>query len=96
MTRPSPYSNPQTVGMVGGTPIVAQLGNGLGNIITVTMTADYQLLNPPEFPERPPFGNASYANKGLPRVIANGNTAQFFKAESDALIDAGFATYVSG
>jgi hypothetical protein len=96
MTRTSPYNNPQTVGMVGATPIVAQLGNGLGSVITVTLTADYTLLSPPEFPERPPLGNASYVNKGLPRTIANGSTAQFFKAESDALIDAGFATYVSG
>ena len=95
MTRASPYNNPQTVGMVGTTPVIAQLGNGLGNVITVLMLADY-VLTGDDFPERPPAGTASYLNKGLPRTVPAGTTAQFFKAESDALIDAGFASYVSG
>lgn len=86
-------SNPQRVGNVGGTPIVAELGGGLSpdRLATVTLSADYTMEKIPGFPSRPPAGGAT--PKALPKVIASGSTVQFLVPEAAALVAAGAATY---
>jgi hypothetical protein len=89
-------SNPQTLGTANGSPVIAELGGGLGaneSLVRVNLTADYTMLDPGGFPERPPAGNASYVNKGIPRTITSGTTVSFLKPEAAALVAAGAAVY---
>ncbi len=88
-------SNPQRVGNVAGTPIIAELGGALitGNpsdVVAVTLTADYTMENPPGYPSRPPPGTAT---PFYPRTLSSGETHSFFRPEAKALVDAGAATY---
>lgn len=89
-------SNPQKLGTVNGSPVIAELGGGLcanENLVRVTLTADYTMLDPGGFPERPPAGTSSYINKGLPRTLTSGTTVSFLKPEAAALVAAGAAVY---
>jgi hypothetical protein len=88
-------SNPQKLGTVNGSPIIADIGYLAANedLARVTLTANYTILDPGGFPERPPAGNGSYVNKGIPRTIAAGTTVSFLKPEAAALVAAGAATY---
>ncbi|ERR1700733_686484 len=91
MTASSPrgmQSNPITVGTYGGTPVVAQLGDGLypDRTVSMTLNANYILAFPPGYPARPPAGNPpAYANN----TILSGTTVSFLKPEADALIALG-------
>jgi hypothetical protein len=86
-------SNPQTLGAVNGTPIVADLGLGLGTdvLARVTLSADYVMTNPPGFPLRPPAD--SEISKRLFPTVPNGTTCKFLKPEAAALVAAGAAVY---
>jgi hypothetical protein len=87
-------SNPVTVGSVGATAIIAELGNGLypDRTVTVTLSGNYLLARPPGYPLRPweTATNKVYTNGTVP----SGTTLAFYKPEADALIAAGFATLV--
>lgn len=86
-------SNPQTVGTVLGSPIVADLGGGLypGITVFVTLSANYQMLSPPGYPTRP-FATGAQA-KFPGGLVPNGTRIAFLKPEADALVNAGAATY---
>jgi hypothetical protein len=87
------WSNPQTLGAVNGTPIVADIGGGLGNdvIALVTLSTDYVMVNPPGFPLRPPA--VGEVSKRLWPTVPNGTTCKFLKPEAAALVAAGAAVY---
>jgi hypothetical protein len=86
-------SNPQTLGTVNGTPIVADLGLGLGTdvLARVTLSADYIMVSPPGFPVRPPADGE--VSKRLWPIVPNGTTCKFLKPEAAALVAAGAAVY---
>jgi hypothetical protein len=48
------WSNSQVVGKVAGREIVAELGDGLGHdvLVTVLLTQDYEPHHPPGYPFR--------------------------------------------
>lgn len=85
--------NPQTLGTVNGTPIVADLGGGLGSsaLVGVTLSATYVMSNLPGFPIRPP-ADGEVSKRHFPSV-PSGTTCKFLKPEADALVAAGAATY---
>jgi hypothetical protein len=89
-------TNRVTVGMLGETPIVVDIGRGpLGiypnDTITAKLTADYKLLHPPGFPNR-------YQSLGKhfpwPSTLKSGWTVKLLRPEADALVAAGAAAYV--
>jgi len=91
-------SNPQTLGTVNGSPVVAELGGGLSpnELVTVTIGANAYVMNAlPGYPQRPPAGAAAGPSTP-PWTISSGATVQFLKPEADALIAAGWATLVGG
>jgi hypothetical protein len=92
MTGPS---NPQRLGTVNGTPLVADVAYLAANepLVRVTLSVDYVMTDPGGYPERPPAGNASHVNKGLPRTIPAGTVESFLKPEAAALVAAGAAAY---
>lgn len=85
-------SNPQTLGTVNGTPIVAELGGGLGTdvLVRVTLSANYVMVAPPGFPSRPPAGTST---PFFPHTVLSGATVSFLKPEAAALVAAGAAVY---
>ncbi len=87
------WSNPQTLGSVNGTPIIADIGPGLGTdvLARVTLSADYVMVRPPGFPTRPPAGG-DVGKRPFP-TIPSGTTCQFLKPEAAALVAAGAAIY---
>jgi hypothetical protein len=89
MSSPS-NSNPQLVGMVGSTQIIAELVGGFASIVAVTLSADYQLLYPAGYPDRPPAGCSDIHTR--PSVLLSGTSCNFFNGEAAALIAAGAAT----
>ena len=80
------WSNPQIVGKVAGQEIVAELGDGLGHdvLVTVLLTQDYEPHHPPGYPFR--------IARGVPLVPA-GVVLDLVKPEAAALVAAGAATY---
>ena len=80
------WSNPQVVGKVAGWEIVAELGDGLGHdvLVTVLLTQDYEPHHPPGYPFR--------IAHGVPLVPA-GVVLELVKPEAAALVAAGAATY---
>lgn len=86
------WSNPQTLGTVGATPIIAELGGGLSpaGTVRVTLSADYTLANLPGYPTRLSPGRSP---EGLPRTIVSGTTIELLKPEAAALVVAGAASY---
>ena len=80
------WSNPQVVGKVAGEEIVAELGDGLGHdvLVTVLLTQDYEPHHPPGYPFR--------IAHGVPLVPA-GVVLELLKPEAAALVAAGAATY---
>jgi hypothetical protein len=100
-----------TVGMAGETPIVVDwlsvVASYVGrnadgtsyvpNAVSVTLTEDYQMLQPNSiygpFPTRPFMTSASQPSLGLPRTISSGTTIALTKPEADALVTADAATY---
>ena len=80
------WSNPQVVGKVAGREIVAELGDGLGHdvLVTVLLTQDYEPHHPPGYPFR--------TARGVPLVPA-GVVLELVKPEAAALVAAGAATY---
>jgi hypothetical protein len=87
------WSNPQTLGSVNGTPIIADIGGGLGSdvLARVTLSADYIMVRPPGFPVRPPSDGE--VSKRLFPTVPNGTTCKFLKPEAAALVAAGAAVY---
>src|SRR3954447_17378086 len=85
-----PMANPRLVrvGMVGETPIMADLSTGLGPTATVQLTADYVTEKPAGYPGWP-------GTQPGPRVgtFASGSIITMFKTEAEALVAAGAATY---
>jgi hypothetical protein len=79
-------SNPQTLGAVNGTPIVADLGLGLGTdvLVSVTLSANYVMANLPGFPVRPP-SNGEVRSRLFP-TVPSGTTCKFLKPEAAALV----------
>ena len=53
-SRRTSWSNPQVVGKVAGEEIVAELGDGLGHdvLVTVLLTQDHEPHHPPGYPFR--------------------------------------------
>ena len=76
------WSNPQVVGKVAGEEIVAELGDGLGHdvLVTVLLTQDYEPHHPPGYPFR--------IAHGVPLVPA-GFVLELVKPEAAALVAAG-------
>jgi hypothetical protein len=82
-----------TVGMVGDTEIRADATHlSPARPVRVTLSSDYELLNPPGWPERPHFTGAEHALR-FPRTILARVTVALLKPEADALVAAGAATY---
>ena len=77
----------------GNTEILANIAylGGDRAPVSVTLTADYTLENPSAgFPVRP-FLTGTYHS--FPYVVSSGSTIGLLKAEADALVTAGAATY---
>jgi hypothetical protein len=80
------WSNPQVVGKVAGEEIVAELGDGLGHdvLVTVLLIQDYEPHHPPGYPFRIAHGV---------RLVPAGVVLELVKPEAAALVAAGAATY---
>lgn len=87
-------SNLQTLGIVGSTPIVADIGAGVGSAgaVSVVLTSDYAMLGPAGYPSRPSFTGA--ATPQYPHTISSGATLSVLAPEALALVDAGAANYL--
>ena len=83
------WRNPQVVGKVAGVEIVAELGDGLGHdvLVSVLLTQDYEPHHPPGYPFR--------IAHGVPLVPA-GVVLELVKPEAAALVAAGAATMADG
>ncbi len=77
MSNPTP-SLPVMVGLLGNTPVIADLGSGLHpeGAVSVVLTADYTLLRPPGYPSRPAFTGT--ATPDYPHTVSNGATLACF------------------
>jgi hypothetical protein len=78
-----------TVGYIGAgaTEIVADvIQSGWMPIVNIRLLTDYEAIDPPGFPARPPAGAA---NSWYPQTILSGTTHEFFACEANALIAAG-------
>ena len=86
--------NPQRVGNVAGTPIIADLSSGLCSVGAVlkyvTLSANDTLEGPPGYLIRPPAGNPAF---GVGKTVPSGTRLQLFGPEADALVAAGYAAY---
>jgi hypothetical protein len=87
-------SNPQRVGNVAGTRVMADLSSGLSSVGAVlkfvTLSANYTIEQPPGYLLGPPPGNPAR----LPgRTVLSGTRLQLFGPEADALVTAGYAAY---
>ncbi len=89
-------SNTQTVGLVGATPIIAELGGdcqgGTPQPVRVVLTSNYQMLGLPGYPSRPSFTGA--ATPQYPHTVSSGTTLSLLQPEAAALVTAGAANYV--
>jgi hypothetical protein len=66
-----------------------------GAPVKVTLTANYAInARPPGAPTRPGMTGAAAASLDYPRTILSGTVLSLLKAEADALVAAGKATYV--
>lgn len=91
-------SNPRyvTTGTANGNPVqvdVSSLGSSVP--VSVTLTADYTLADPPPpgYPTQPGLTGVASDNVQFPgRVIPSGTTLKLLQCEADALITAGVAT----
>jgi hypothetical protein len=61
--------------------------------VHVTLSADYMMLRPPGAPTRPGFTGSSPPNLDYPRTVTSGTRILVSKAEADALVAAGKASY---
>lgn len=78
----------------GATPInvdMARLDHGTP--VKVTLSTDYAMQHGPGIPFRPSFTGAAAKNLQYPRTIVSGTTVSLLKAEADALVAAGAASY---
>jgi len=88
--------NPKLVrhGSVGGTAINVDLARiEHGAPVKVRLTADYAIEHPPGAPSRPSMTGAPAAGLDYPRTVASGTVLTLIKAEADALVAAGAASY---
>ena len=87
-------SNPQRVGNVAGTPVIADLSAGLSSVGAVlkfvTLSANYTLEDPGGFLIRPAPGAPQF---GVGKTVPSGTRLQLFGPEADALVTAGYAAY---
>lgn len=74
------------LGTVGTTPVMADV-TVLGSAVpvTVTLLADYQMLDPPGYPARPSFTGCAAAALQFPRTIPKGTPFTVLSAEAAAL-----------
>jgi hypothetical protein len=80
-----------TVGICNGSNVNADLSNvGSAVAVSITLTADYTMLQPPGFPFRPSFTGASTPQ--YPHTVAAGTSLLLLACETSALVDAGGAT----
>jgi hypothetical protein len=78
------------VGRVGDEPVFADLGIPRHDkVVAVRLTHRYELEEPEGYPERP----LQAAGATLPVSIPPGFTAYLLRAEAEALVAAGWATY---
>jgi hypothetical protein len=78
------------VGRVGSEPVFADLGIPRHDkVVAVRLTHRYELEEPEGYPERP----LQAAGATLPASIPAGSTAYLLRAEAEALVGAGWATY---
>ncbi len=92
MSGSSPNLN-VTLGTVNGSPIVANLdGANFNERQAVTLSADYVRSPPPDFPNSNPGTGNQRNYTAFPQTIPSGTVVIFFKAEVDALVNAGVAT----
>jgi hypothetical protein len=89
--------NPRLVqhGSVGGTAINVDMSRIEHSLpVKVQLTANYAMLHPPGAPTRPSMTGVAAAGLDYPRTVPTGTVLSLFKAEADALVTAGAATYV--
>ena len=80
------------VGSLGATPVNADVKSlGSDVAVKVLLNADYTMLGPPGFCFRPCFTGSDTPQ--YPHTIASGATLALLKAEADALVTAGGASY---
>jgi hypothetical protein len=78
------------VGRVGDEPVFADLGIPRHDkVVAVRLTHRYELEEPEGYPERP----LQAAGATLPVSVPPGSTAYLLRAEAEALVAAGWATY---
>jgi len=78
----------------GATPIMADLVSlGSDVAVRVTLSTAYKLERPIGYPFRPGLTGVDAAEIGDVRTISTGTTIALLKAEADALVLAGAATY---
>jgi hypothetical protein len=78
------------VGRVGEEPVFADLGIPRHDkVVAVRLTHRYELAEPEGYPERP----LQAAGATLPVSVPPGSTAYLLRAEAEALVAAGWATY---
>jgi hypothetical protein len=84
---------PVEVGTLAGAAVVINMAYGFGPIpVSVTMTADYVVLAPDGFPDRPNFTGTAIRQAST-MLVQSGSVFVTFKPEADALVTLGAATY---
>jgi len=79
------------VGVTGETNVYANvLSIGSDVPVSVTLSADYTMLDPPGFPSRPSFTGA--ATPQYPHTVPEGSVLLLLACEANALVTAGGAT----
>jgi hypothetical protein len=84
------------LGTAGGTDINVDHSRLEHNApVKVQLSADYVLVaRPPGVPTRPSMTGAAVGSLDYPRTISSGTRLSLVKAEADALVTAGKASYV--
>ena len=81
-------------GTAGGTAINVDMSRIEHSApVKVTLSASYVRNPPPGAPYPPSMTGASFGSLSFPRTIASGTVLSLTKAEADALVTAGKASY---
>lgn len=79
----------------GATAIVADISGGVQGdpetAVAVTLSTDYQMLDPPGYPFRPSFTGAAIPQ--YPHTVPSGTTITVLQPEAAALVAASAASY---
>jgi len=86
-------SNKQTIATAGGTPIVAEVGGGVGHdaSVKVTLSSSVTFTLPVGFPQSPHQTGAEVAKKTS--VFGSGTVLSEYTTSAAALVAAGKAHY---